>query len=64
MNERSVSIIISLIWGIGIALLFRRICKDGNCTVVKVPLQFNSDGFIYSRNKCYKLHKYLTKCEY
>ena len=30
-------IIISIIWGFGLATLFRKICKGKNCIILKAP---------------------------
>lgn len=65
-NKRFIIIIISLIWGFGIALLFRKICKNDECVVIKVPPQFIQSGSIIKdkNNHCYKLHTYYSECEY
>lgn len=60
-------VIISMIWGFGLALLFRRNCKNDHCVVVKVPYEFaKSNNTIYDNNinKCYQLEKYSSPCDY
>jgi len=60
-------IFISIIWGFGLALLFKKACKDDDCVVVKVPPTFASDGssIIYDKNnRCYKLIRYPSECVY
>lgn len=66
LNNRVVIILISMIWGFGLALLFRRVCHNDQCVVVKIPPDFNkSNGIIYDRgNRCYKLKKYPSECAY
>ena len=64
-DNRLISIIISLIWGFGLALLFRKICKNDECLIVKVPPLFNqSDNIINDHNRCYRLEKYTVTCTY
>lgn len=58
-------ILISLIWGFGIAVLFKRACKGDQCVVIKVPTQFVNDGeVIRDRNRCYRLTRYYSPCTY
>lgn len=61
-----VVILISLIWGFGLALLFKKVCENDQCTVVKVPPTFyTQNGIIYDRNnRCYQLQKYPSPCIY
>lgn len=65
-ENRVIIILISLIWGFGLALLFRKVCQNDQCVVVKVPPSFNAQqGIIHDRdNRCYKLEKYLSPCVY
>lgn len=58
------SIIISIIWGIGLAVLFKKNCLNDQCVIVKSPPLLNQNNTIYSKNKCYKLVRYNSKCEY
>ena len=54
------SIIISIIWGIGLACLFRKVCKN-NCIIVKAPA--NMDKYVeHVDNKCYKFTKNDIAC--
>lgn len=66
-TNRKVIIAISLIWGFGLALLFRKICTEDQCTIVKVPpiLYSQNNGVIVDKNnRCYKLEKYPIECSY
>lgn len=53
------SIIISIIWGLGVASLFRKICTNNKCIVVKSK---NVKSYYKNNdtNKCYKFYK--TNC--
>ena len=57
-------IIISVIWGLGLATLFRKVCKGRNCIVIKAPDPDNVKKNIYNfDNKCYKFHPIITSCK-
>lgn len=67
LNNNIIIIIISIIWGFGISLLFRKICKSDKCTITKIHPDFLTNGsMIYDgkKNKCYELHKYYSECDY
>jgi len=52
IDSDMISIIISIIWGLGVACLFRKICDSNSCVVVKYPLNLD-DYFVHKKNKCY-----------
>ena len=56
-------LVISIILGIGLASLFRKICTGRNCIVFKAP-DFNEvEKNIYSHNnKCYRFEKQSVSC--
>ena len=57
------NIILSVIWGLGLAALFRRACKNRNCIVFKAPPLQSMNNKIYKYNdKCYKYTTMGTKC--
>ncbi len=41
-DERTNTIIISIIWGLGIASIFRKICNNNKCIVIKAPSNMDS----------------------
>ena len=52
--------IVSIIWGIGLAALFRKICKD-KCVVIKSPQ--NIDSYKQKKNdNCYVFEKNTIEC--
>ncbi len=65
-DEKWFSILISFLWGFGLALLFKRTCKNSECVIVKVPIQFHQNGRIIhdKNNRCYQLEQYTDKCTY
>jgi hypothetical protein len=59
VNSKVGKIIISILWGLGLACLFRTVCKDRSCMVIKAPNYKDFDGKTYKHNdKCYK---YIVK---
>jgi len=55
--------IISMVWGLGLAILFRKICDNDNCVIVKVPPQFIDDRSIYdAKQGCFQLTRYNSSC--
>ena len=54
---------ISFILGMGLASLFRKICKDRNCLVFKAPPleEVTKSTYAYG-DKCYTFKETLTKC--
>jgi hypothetical protein len=56
-------IIISIIWGFGLATLFRKSCKGKRCIILKAPLPDEIKKNIYKFNKkCYKFTPNNIKC--
>ncbi|AEX61779.1 hypothetical protein CE11_00649 [Megavirus courdo11] len=67
LENKVVIILISMIWGFGLALFFRKTCQNDQCVIVKAPPIFDqSSGAIYDNktNKCYVLQKYPSSCTY
>ncbi len=56
--------IISILLGLGLATLFRKVCKDRNCLVFKAPGIDKIENQIFEfDDKCYKFKKKATKCD-
>ena len=55
--------ILSIIWGFGLAAIFRKACKGRNCIVIRGPEPEEMHNKIYSfDNKCYKYRAVNTSC--
>ena len=56
--------IISILWGLGLATIFRQACINRNCIIIKGPdpseIQNNNYKF---NNKCYKYDAYAVSCD-
>jgi len=55
--------IISILLGLGIATVFRRVCKDRSCLVFKAPAmnKINNQVFKFD-DKCYVFKEHGQKC--
>ena len=63
-NDKYGRIILSIIWGLGLAAIFRKVCKGRDCIIIKGPKPNETDNKIYKFNdKCYKYNSYSTSCE-
>ena len=56
--------VMSILLGLGLASLFRSICKGKNCMVFKAPpLEELKDKVYKYNNKCYKYVSHSAKCD-
>lgn len=56
-------IIISIVLGLGLATLFRRVCKERDCMVFKAPdLEKIKDQIFKFEGKCYKFKENIETC--
>jgi len=57
-------IVISIILGLGLATLFRRVCKERNCLVFQAPQLNKIKGQIFKfKDKCYKFEEEIENCD-
>jgi hypothetical protein len=57
-------IIISILLGLGLATLFRKVCNDKNCLTFKGPILGDIDGKIYKHGeKCYEYTSASVPCD-
>ena len=63
LNTSEGNVLLSVIWGLGLAALFRRACKNRNCIVIKAPPRESLDNKTYKYDgKCYKYSTKNAKC--
>tara|TARA_B110000114_G_scaffold172479_1_gene199202 strand:- start:236 stop:454 length:219 start_codon:yes stop_codon:yes gene_type:complete len=56
--------IISIIIGLGLATLFRKVCNDRDCIIIKGPPIEEVTGSVYSFDgRCYKYNAKSTSCK-
>lgn len=57
-------IIISILLGLGLATIFRKVCNDRNCLTFKGPILGDIDGKIYKHGeKCFSYTAVSTPCD-
>ena len=62
-TTREGRIMISIIWGLGLAALFRKACKGRSCIIMKGPSPSEMEGKVYGFNdKCYTYSAENTTC--
>jgi len=63
LHSKSGKYLLSIILGLGLASLFRRLCKDNNCIVFYAPPFDEIKDKIYKEDgKCYTFTPVTTKC--
>ncbi len=56
--------IISFVIGLGLAALFRKVCKDGNCMIIQgPPLEEVENKVFKMESKCYRYKAEATTCD-
>lgn len=64
LNSSLGKIIISILIGLGLATLFRKVCNDRNCLTFKGPILGEIDGKIYKHGeKCFTYSAKTTSCD-
>ena len=63
LESKTGVIIMSVIWGLGLACMFRKVCKDRDCIVYNAPNmeEIKKNIFLFDK-KCYKYKSETTKC--
>ena len=63
-NTEKGQIIVSIILGLGLASLFRKVCTDGNCVIIEGPPLDEVENKIFKQDsKCYRYKHVSTKCK-
>jgi hypothetical protein len=63
LESKSGQIIISIILGLGLATLFRKVCSGNNCIIIKGPNFKEVEKYYYKvDDDCYKYTPIVTKC--
>jgi hypothetical protein len=56
--------LLSIILGLGLATLFRKVCKGRNCMIFKGPLMKDVENTTYKENnKCYQFSYDSVSCD-
>ena len=63
LEKDSGKIIVSCILGLGLASLFKKVCIDDSCLIIKSPPKEEIEGSVFKHaNKCYSYTPEITKC--
>lgn len=63
MEDKLGSIVISVVLGLGLAALFRKACKDGNCIIIKSPKLEETEKYYYKiKDDCFKYTPQVVPC--
>lgn len=58
------AILISIVLGLGLAAMFRKVCKNGHCVIIKGPSPQEIQEHIYRiENNCYKYTPKVVNCD-
>ncbi len=64
INTQTGKYLMSILLGIGLATLFRSVCKGSRCNVIKAPPMEEIDGQIYKIDgKCYEMKTNSITCD-
>jgi hypothetical protein len=64
LKSKDVRIVFSIIWGLGLSSLFRRVCKGRNCIIYRAPSPEDIKGKTFGfNNKCYTYEPSMVNCE-
>jgi hypothetical protein len=64
INNSKGQIAISIILGLGLAALFRKVCEGNNCIVIQGPSKAEIEKYYYKvKDDCYKYTPYNAPCD-
>ena len=64
LNSKTGQMLISIILGLGLASLFRKVCTDGTCLQFHGPVISEVDGKTYQFGEyCYKYNLFPVQCD-
>jgi hypothetical protein len=65
-SKRPMVVILSIVWGIGLATLFASVANSRNCIIVRgeLPSDIEKKVFQYAdlKDKCYTYKSYIAPC--
>ena len=67
-KQKSMVILVSILWGFGLAALFGSVANKRNCLVIRgeLPSDIENKVFQYPdiENKCYSYKSYISPCNH
>lgn len=63
LKSKLAKIILSVIWGLGLASLFKKVCKERECIICRAPntKDLNNNTYQFS-GKCFQFEPELSYC--
>ena len=62
-KNKITKIILGILWGFGLACIFRCACNGKKCIIYKAPLHSDVNNNVYGfEEKCYKYEQVSTNC--
>ena len=63
MKSKLFNVVFSFALGLGLAAIFRPVCKGDDCKKVKAPPSKDWDGYVYRMGaKCYEYKSEIIEC--
>jgi hypothetical protein len=66
-SKRPMIVLLSVLWGLGLATLFASVANSRNCIIVRgeTPVEIEQKVFQYPgiEDKCFTYKSYITACE-
>jgi len=63
LKNKYSKIVLGILWGFGLACIFRSACNGRKCVIYKAPKPSDIKNNIYNHNeKCYKYETQTTEC--
>lgn len=60
LNDDNFMFYISILWGIGLTMMFKKKCHNNNCVIIKMAK--NSNLKMKRNNKCFHMKPEFHKC--
>lgn len=63
LKDERFNIFFSFVLGLGLVCMFRPLCKDGECQVLKPPTDKDFEKYVYKlARKCYEFKSEVIEC--
>tara|TARA_B100001123_G_C14658935_1_gene768747 strand:+ start:34 stop:282 length:249 start_codon:yes stop_codon:yes gene_type:complete len=63
-ERKETRVIFSILWGLGLASLFKQVCEGRSCIQYKAPHPKDINGkFFKFNNECYTFNKKIVDCK-
>ena len=67
LNSRSGTIILSILWGLGLATMFKKSCEGKDCKIYRYvspdPHNIKSTYYNYGTYNCYQYDPVISSCQ-